>query len=529
MYIAPNSTIKLLKNVPLDSTYNHTLFWYTQAEQQAYFSSCAKYTLEQQSYQRYAKGTMRIALNADLLYDCNYLMFQNTAYGNKWFYAFIKEIEYVSNGACQVTYVIDVMQTWFFDFNLQQCFVEREHTQDDSIGANTVPEGLEQGPYYVAGSGELPSSDDPLWTSKVFLVTSFDPNNLESNTISGKYVNGVYNGTYITEFRYAFLEELNTLLTNIVNANKSDGVLAIYMIPFGVNVNKESVATEAVATSKLYGSFNGYTPKNNKLYAYPYNILHVYNDSATADFRYELFSGSNCTFQLNLALAPEPTMTLCPTAYAGKSGQDLESRLTTSSFPVCAWSSDTYKAYIAANSHSLPVRMIGAAINAASSVINAGVGVGTMIATQGASGMGNIAGGIGGLINTGLQVAALNAQLEDIKTKPPQMNGSQTGAIDYAIGAKYFHYKKLKIRGEYAKVIDDYFTMYGYATRRVKVPNLDVRERWCYTKTVGCVVKGNVPSDDLNYICRIFDNGITFWKNPSEVGNYSLSNLPEVG
>ena len=31
-------------------------------------------------------------------------------------------------------------------------------------------------------------------------------------------------------------------------------------------------------------------------------------------------------------------------------------------------------------------------------------------------------------------------------------------------------------------------------------------------------------SDDMSKICSIYDNGITWWKNGSEVGNYSLNN-----
>ena len=82
----------------------------------------------------------------------------------------------------------------------------------------------------------------------------------------------------------------------------------------------------------------------------------------------------------------------------------------------------------------------------------------------------------------------------------------------------------MQVSAEYAKVIDDYFDMYGYATRSVKVPNRSARPHWNYVKTNGCVLSGNAPADDVRKICSIYDDGITFWKNPSEVGNYSLDN-----
>ena len=84
--------------------------------------------------------------------------------------------------------------------------------------------------------------------------------------------------------------------------------------------------------------------------------------------------------------------------------------------------------------------------------------------------------------------------------------------------------EKAKVQPEIAKTIDDFFTEYGYATKRVKKPNINVRPHWTYTKTIGCNLKGNAPADDLKAIKDIFDNGITFWKNGDEIGNYSLDN-----
>lgn len=86
---------------------------------------------------------------------------------------------------------------------------------------------------------------------------------------------------------------------------------------------------------------------------------------------------------------------------------------------------------------------------------------------------------------------------------------------------------KKHIREEYARIIDDYFTVYGYATNRVKVPNISVRPHWTYTKTIGSnVVSKTCSNNDVTLINTIFDNGITFWKNASEIGNYSFDNSP---
>ena len=105
MYIAPNSTIKLIKMCPLDSSYQNTILFSTPTAQTNYFiNTLGGYTFQNSTYQRVNKGVIRVEKKADLLYDCNYLAFQNTAYGNKWFYGFIKKIEYVNNITSEVYY-----------------------------------------------------------------------------------------------------------------------------------------------------------------------------------------------------------------------------------------------------------------------------------------------------------------------------------------------------------------------------------------------------------------------------------------
>ena len=83
MYIEPNSNITIYHNVPLDNTYNHTLYFNNLAEQNTYFhanQNIIKYNLTAQSYQRVVKGSMRVEKKAEDLYGCNYLAFQNTSF-----------------------------------------------------------------------------------------------------------------------------------------------------------------------------------------------------------------------------------------------------------------------------------------------------------------------------------------------------------------------------------------------------------------------------------------------------------------
>ena len=151
-----NITKVYLLSVPLESDYKNTLYFDSLESQQEYFQSRIVRRYTDFSYQRKdnkisVPNTDAFGLNSsfdDLLNaGINYVMYQNSAYSNKWFYAFIKDVEYVHDGRTDIIIETDVMQTWMFKYNVKSSFVEREHVDDDTIGKHTIPEGLETGEY----------------------------------------------------------------------------------------------------------------------------------------------------------------------------------------------------------------------------------------------------------------------------------------------------------------------------------------------------------------------------------------------
>jgi hypothetical protein len=82
----------------------------------------------------------------------------------------------------------------------------------------------------------------------------------------------------------------------------------------------------------------------------------------------------------------------------------------------------------------------------------------------------------------------------------------------------------MSIKQEYAKIIDKYFDMFGYKVNMVKTPNKAHRSRWWYTKTIDVNIDGAIPNDDMQMIKNAYNNGITYWRNPSNFMNYSVSN-----
>ena len=77
---------------------------------------------------------------------------------------------------------------------------------------------------------------------------------------------------------------------------------------------------------------------------------------------------------------------------------------------------------------------------------------------------------------------------------------------------------------EYARIIDDYMTQFGYKVNSLKVPNITGRPNWNYVKTQGCNITGDIPQSDVEEIKALFNRGITIWHNPNTFLDYSQNN-----
>ena len=602
MYIAPSTDLWLLKDVPLDLTFDHTIWFSNQTDQNWYFSTKIKpaishptlgnysFQLSNLSYQRYAKGIIRVGIPSEFLYDCNYMAFRNEAFGTKWFYAFITKVEYVNNITSNIYYTLDVMQTWYFDYTLKDSFVDREHSATDIVGENIYPEDLEIGEVMQMGDAILINKDDyfgtytiddvteevPYADTRILAITTIDVSTYLSNsyiTTWNNYISGVPTGLY-----YSWIYSMNALNMLIAelennNINIEDVFISLYVLPQGINANATTYAnpmnnltntawkTKSISKKQTggLGENQDYVPRNKKLYCYPYNFLQIETGNDLAQLKYELFSTNDCDFILRFSILPYPVETLIPRNYKASNGSEIfNERLTISDYPQIPFVADVFKVYLAQNAAQLGVKNIrlkydqnmsiakGTA-NVIGAVARTGLGAALAGATGGTSlAMSTLAKPAtnafttvegAGLLSTALNAvddynnAMLNrqqflAQISDLQRQPPQMNGNQPSNSDYGMGIVAFRGRRMCAKREYLERIDSFFDMYGYATRKLKIPNTHVRRHWTYTKTVGCVATGSVPADDLYAICKIYDHGITFWTNMT----YTVSHqVDEVG
>lgn len=556
MYVEPNTNIRLLNNVPLNNTYEHTIYFASEQAQRNYFIGKTKHSLTRQSYQRKERGYITVGVGYESLIDCNYVMFQNSAFGSKWFYAFITSLEYNNVNSTVIHYEIDVIQTWLFEATLEPCFVEREHSATDNYFEHIIDENLDYGDKYVCHSTMTIDYSDMA----ICILASEVPTIVFQPTVSWNFYpaisawqNNVYTpiGIYpipITEFTLTTAPEYARHFQAYIDEGKTDAIIAICQIPidcielnpdFGTGTSNETYANNSMlAKYRLKSSpsirtftiipnktdLDGYTPRNKKLFNSPYNVLQCTNKSGDmVKYNWEDFTltlGGSAQFETCATGGTIPEVMLRPINYLGyNDNPDLG--IICENFPVCAWVSDAYRAWWAQNRGSITASLI-------STLMSTGLGVasGMNAATGGGLGgqIGNIetarsiAGGLSGVLSV-IGTAVDKAQI------PNGVHG-QAQIKSLSAGMRWIGYdlNSVTIDHEYAEMIDNFFDRYGYACKLNKIPNRNVRPHWCYCKTVGCTITGGVPSDDMSKICSIYDNGITWWKNGSEVGDYSLNN-----
>lgn len=510
MYIQPTTNIRLLKDVPLDTSYDHTIYFESATAQYNYFIGLQKYNLTNYTYQRVKRGVARVGIKADNMYDCNYMMFQNTAYGNKWFYAFITAVEFVNNECAEIYFELDVMQTWLFDCEPDYCFVEREHSITDNIGDNIIPENLECGEYVFNDYSNMTKELDPLCIIIVVRDNTENPD--------GTLYDGVYGGCTLFAYNKDDIESINGKLETY--NQKPDAIVAMYMCPvIGVGKVIEKGGTKLIFSKSSYTvpktqdkissnlSLDGYKPKNKKLYTYPYNFLQISSGKNNGIYRYEFFDDLTPSFEINVPITLPIQISLRPKKYKGSGNLTLNSEtIILDDYPMCSWNTDSFKAWVAQN--SLPIAATVGAIAGSAVLGIAGATIPAMLSTIGT-------GSVINLLSQGYR-ASISADIGK--------GNINSGNIDVASGNKSFFGGRCSLSSQYARIIDDYFSVYGYATKKVKIPNRNSRPHWNYVKTVGATVTGSVPADDMRKICGIYDNGITFWKKGSEVGQYNLDN-----
>ena len=549
MYIAPDSTIKLLLGVPLLNNYEDTLYFPTVGDQTAYFNSKASIVLNNQMYQRHSKNTLRVRVRMSQLHTISYMMFQNTGYDSKWFYAFVTKCEWINNEVSEITYEIDVIQTYLFNWQFGQCFIERQHTVSDNLFEHTIEENLPIGDGYVSLNAGLGASAeyDMNDMSVIMYCTELPDGTRPRPAIKNNVCVPLYDFSYhigtIDNPDTTGIDNLNDKIWEYVTAGKEDAIVQIFQCPtiavdqnnYRPNIHTKDV--EYCVSQFVYG-LNSYTPKNKKCFNYPFHFLRVSNNSGTmADFHFEDFdlkAGTTddfkkVTFQIAGTPYTQPNIMCTPTDHR-RVPMDYDYSVGYNNFPEIPFIGDAFQAWWAQKKYAYQAAGMQLAGDTLLSMLGQGqANQMSLVNNPGTAVQGMDVAGFKTLAKGALDIETdMFAGIKSHDVQPPDLHGNALyDGLNLGLYRCKFSFYEMGVKPDILKRVDDFFTKFGYAVLDLGVPLLKARPHWTYIKTAGCVFNQIfAPVDDMQIVTAIFDKGITFWVNASEVGDYSLDNSP---
>lgn len=545
--ITPNSRIYLVKT-KLESDYEHTFRFTNRQAQTDYFNSLIPSGLSFVDY-TYVRKDKYVVVDKciDELIQYNYLFYENAGFPEaKRYYCFITRMEYVSENDTRIYFETDVMQTYLYDLEFNRCFVEREHVSNDTVGLHTIPEGLETGDFIINGNTTMAT----MGSSHIVVGSTIGLISADTNYNMFDVVGGLQSGVFSGLGYYLFknTEDVQKAIKRCEHYGKAEGIVLMFMAPDALTHYDDiqwnnHIFTDPNADVSFYcfrmgettgaqlipalsqsiakpTSLDGYTPKNNKLLCYPYNYLNVSNfNGADGEYRYEYFNGNTCNFEGNGCISSGCSIILTPTNYQTQANSGgLSSKykgifnIPCGKYPVCSYSSDYYTNWLSQNGLNISTKYMQAGVNLLGGI------AGSLLS-------GNPTGITSGIANSFSQVTDTIAAQDVQQMKPNTIEGNtNSGDVNFAEHYIGYGFYPMSIKAEFARIIDNYFSMYGYKVHTTKIPNISSRRYWNYIKTIKCNVDGDIPQEDLQIIRNNFDKGITFWHNPANIYNYSLNN-----
>jgi hypothetical protein len=585
MNITPNTEVRLLSNVPLTNDYQHQMSFDSVADQSTFFLGKTSYTSTECTYQRDTQA-IRYPKGRDSLYACNYVMYRNTDFSNRWFYGFITKLEYVNPNTTHVYFELDVFQTWQFDFWFKSSFVEREHcnrwNSDGTPVVNTVDEGLNYGTEY---DNVTVTNYQPNNGFKFLVIVAKTPmhQGVTLNTITPTVLgtptpltvylvpfkdNNTVPQVVATTGAGVLISKPTDVLTNLYSDTTAvNNIVSLYITDYTgipVTVDSENTMTfsgsggnEVLPAQIKDGSgnffnclyvktvqqfvglvhevgdrYDGYNPVNeSKLLMYPYTQLVLMDFKGNhAVYKNEYINNDKLNLIVKGGLGSSNKTSYGVQYYNAVSESQLnamsdETALINNEANDIPIIHDLLSAYIQGNKNTIANEKNSIKFNGAMDMLSSGInGVmgAAMMGPMGAAGGIVEAGRSGG--NTILQMQAINAKMQDINSVPPNIS-KQGSNTSYTIGNGYdgLYIVKKQIKPEYIRKLESFFKMYGYKLNEMKIPNYKTREHYNYLKTIGSVLFGNVPREDLDTLEKIFDNGITIWHG-DWVCDYTLAN-----
>lgn len=467
----------------------------------------------------------------DTIRECCAIAFKNSA-NERWWFGAITRVQYINDGVTRIHWKEDIFNNWWRETTYGQQYVVREHTNDDTIGANTEPENVELGPYVTTATRSLTATQSlnpavPLGGSPLHvIICCADPLPTGTAVPTGceYHKPGIYGGVpqpfYWHKIPIGNNEAIGSLTDAYSKAGKADSIIAMFALPENLFATRVSTKTDGTDYSfvKLQDFDmatrtmpSGFSPSNNKLYTYPYCTLALSTNSASAILRYELFDGAPKA-RVAGGFGADASCTAVPKSYGGQS-LAWQYAVTVSGFPILAWTTDAFKNWMGQNWGKTVSGLVDILLPAAAGAATGSIGTVLSSVTGTVSTIGKI---------YDQQAMPNNAHGAAAAQNTLALTDMSTDGIPLSAAIGFYSYCRT-CKKEYMQIIDDHFTRLGYATNRVKWPNFYGRKAFNFVQIANPTFRGAVPDYVRQYFQTCFAKGVTLW-HTGAIGDYSQDN-----
>lgn len=254
------------------------------------------------------RGTISTAFKYDDVLKSNYIAFQNKDYSNKWFFAWIDEVNFIGENNTEIKYTVDAWSTWYSYWNPKACYVLREHVNDDTVGLNTIPEDLNVG--QIVADWEQTINDIGAESTFWFVIAcNYNPSDQTRYAGIGSYAGYPQGNMWfawnvnINNYTQTF-NEISDWIYNVTEAGQDGNIQSMFGLPqqaisfadvdanHKVNIGGGIKLNADITNSKSARNiFTDYTPKNNKCRVYPYSFIRITNNAGSVnDYKFEDFN-----------------------------------------------------------------------------------------------------------------------------------------------------------------------------------------------------------------------------------------------
>lgn len=524
MGFEPNTTIQVYKATGVTSS--NQPFFTSQGAKMAWYQGHSYIAFESQSYQRENREYARVDKAQSQLRGYDMLAFRNDAL-DKWIICRITGTEFVNPNTTDIFFVVDPMQTWIEDIVWCDCWVEREMVDDDWNGSlpgwqSLCPEGLEPG--QIREYGIYDSTDDIMsggWD--VHVLSAYDASaepNYSIPSFNG-YVMGL-NDIITTA------SGLEGILKQYAEKGRLDGIAGVFMFP-------KRFANQGAGYARMLSlptSFDGYVPKNSKVFTSEFCTISITNRQGDAiELAPEyLFKDSN-QFQLQVEgalLAGGGGLIAYPNGYMGMNEEmSMAFGVTLPANIQCAYVGNAYANWVAQNKAPLIVEGVGSLGQVAIGAFNvATVDYDASTITEATKAQHQLRSGVMDIYNGVLSAAGTLAKIMSKATNPMGAHGQASSqALAVSLDTYGFGVTMRGPSAQQAESLDNFFSVFGYKVCRMKKPNVNTRPFWNYVKCSPAIINGPMNSVDRTEIEKMLNNGVTFWHVPAAtIGDYSPDN-----